>query len=359
MPCFWRILFLMVFVFICKGAKGQMNRYGLRTIAFYNVENLFDPFDDPDTADDDYTPMGKNHYTDTDYFEKIKLTAKVLSEIGSDLNDQGPFLIGLAEVENFSVLNDLIHTKPLADEHYQIIHKDSPDHRGIDVALIYQQSLFQPLLNEFIEVRIWNDKGQRLFTRDILYVYGIYENQDLHLFINHWPSRRGGAARSEPKRIKAAYQIKQKTDEILIEDPLARIVIMGDFNDDPVDKSIADGLLRITETERNAGTRFVNPMSDMFRKGANTLVYRDGINLFDQIIISDNFLRNKTGEGDYFYYRAGIYNPPFLISNHGKYKGYPLRSFSNNKFRSGYSDHFPVYIELLKPIKTRGASIPN
>ena len=210
-----------------------------------------------------------------------------------------------------------------------------------------------------MEVKIWNDKGHRLFTRDILYVFGIFENQGLHLFINHWPSRRGGAARSEPKRIKAAYRIKQKTDAILTEDPLAHIVIMGDFNDDPVDKSIADGLLLITDTEHNADTRFVNPMLEMFRKGANTLVYRDGINLFDQIIISDNFLRNKTTNGDCFFYRAGIYNPPFLISNQGKYKGYPLRSFSSNRFRSGYSDHFPVYIEVLKPVKIEGESIPN
>ena len=142
MPSFCRILLLTIFVFFNKTANGQLNRYVIRTIAFYNVENLFDPFDDPDTADEDYTPNGKNQYTRSDYLKKIKLTAKVLSEIGSDMNDQSPVLIGLAEVENYSVLNDLIHTQPLADGDYQIIHKDSPDHRGIDVALIYKPSFF-------------------------------------------------------------------------------------------------------------------------------------------------------------------------------------------------------------------------
>lgn len=359
MPVLCRIFPFLILVFITGITNGQSNRYKLMTMAFYNVENLFDTIDDPNTADDDYTPMGKNKYSGTDYFEKINLTSKVISQIGSNKNQQGPIVIGLAEVENFAVINDLFKSKHLIHKDYQIIHKDSPDHRGIDVALAYQQSHFQPISNEFIEVKIWNDKGHRLFTRDILYVYGLLEDQGFHLFINHWPSRRGGASKSESKRVKAAYLVKQKTDEILMEDPFARIVIMGDFNDDPLDKSIMQGLLYETEIEQSIGLSFVNPMIDIFKKGGNTLVYRDDINLFDQIIISDNLFRGKTENGGCFYFKAGIYNPPYLISKNGKYKGYPLRSFSNNRYSRGYSDHFPVYIELLKPVSAQEESIPN
>lgn len=331
-------------------AYGQSEKYTFRIIGFYNVENLFDTIDDPETIDEAYTPGGKNHYSHQDYLSKIKNTAKVISELGSNRNIKGPALIGLAEIENFEVLNDLIHQEQLVQENYQIIHKDSPDRRGIDVALLYKYALFSPVESEFIELKLWNEKGERLYTRDILYVKGVLDDEVIHVFVNHWPSRRGGKSRSNSKRMKAAYLVKQKTCQILLSEPEAAIFILGDFNDDPTDKSIKNELLLSSCSEKDYSRSLFNPMEKMHKKGMNTLAYRDGINLFDQIIFSNNLMERKFSQNGFSFSRVGIYNPSYLISQHGKYKGYPLRSFENNRFSGGFSDHFPVFVELIKPI---------
>lgn len=319
-----------------------------RTIAFYNVENLFDTIDDPQTFDEDYTPSGKNKYSSQDYFHKIGNTAKVVSQIGNSMNCDAPVIVGLAEIENFQVLDHLIQSEVLSDNHYQIIHYNSPDQRGIDVALIYKKQMFQPIESEAIELRLWSEKGERIYTRDILYVRGILDNEEIHVFVNHWPSRRGGKSRSNPKRMKAAYLVKQKMEQILLAVPNAKIIILGDFNDDPKDKSIAYGLLKPSKTEIALSKFLFNPMQRMYNKGMNTLAYRDGINLFDQIIISNNLMTNNKNKKGFVLHSAGIYNPSYLITQSGKYKGYPYRSFQNNAFSGGYSDHYPVFIKLKK-----------
>lgn len=329
---------------------GQTRKYSLRTVAFFNVENLFDTIDDPETIDEDYTPDGKNHFTSEDYFQKLTNTSKVISQIGSGNFNAGPVLIGLAEVENIRVLNDLVKTNALISGNYQIIHIDSPDRRGIDVAMLYQEDHFSPLNKEKVTVRLWDTQGKRIYTRDILHVHGILDGEEIHVIINHWPSRRGGKLRSDPKREKAAYLLKQLTDKIFSSDPKANIIIMGDFNDDPIDDSIQKGLLLKSEVEEQTKNHFFNPMLHMYKKGLNTLAYRDGLNLFDQIIICGNLLKKNTNKQGYFFYRAGIYNPAYMIVSSGRYKGYPLRSYVNNRFSGGYSDHFPVYIELIKPM---------
>lgn len=343
--CHFTLIILLLFA---HRTKGQNDKYVIRTIGFYNVENLFDTIDDPEKIDEAYTPSGKNHYSHHDYVQKIKNTAKVISEIGSDRN-RGPVLLGLAEIENFNVLHDLIQTDALRSKQYQIIHHDSPDRRGIDVALLYQIKFFSPIETKVIELRLWNEKGERIYTRDILYIKGILDDEKIHVLVNHWPSRRGGKSRSDPKRMKAAYLIKQQTDQIFMEDPHAKIFILGDFNDDPMDKSILSGLLLQSDIEKQSDAGFVNPMKRMHKKGMNTLAYRDGLNLFDQIIFSNSLSRMAYETTGYTFYRAGIYNPSYLITKHGKYKGYPLRSFVNNNYSGGYSDHFPVYVELIKP----------
>ncbi len=330
--------------------NDQSKKYVSKTIAFYNVENLFDTVDDSLTFDEDYTPLGKNHFSKEDYEEKIKNTAKVISEIGRDSDAYGPVIIGLAEIENFGVLKDLVNSEKLRNSSYQIIQKDSPDRRGIDVALLYRESSFLPLNTEFIEVKLWNDRGERIYTRDILYVNGILDNEEFHLIVNHWPSRRGGRSRSEPKRMKTAFLVRQLTDNISLQNPDAKILILGDFNDDPTDKSIKEGLLQPIQREDSLFHPFFNPMEVMFKKGWNTLSYRDGLNLFDQIILSSNLKNDPNQQGGYLFFRAGIFNPSYLISQKGKYKGYPLRSFQNNHYAGGYSDHYPVYVELVKPI---------
>lgn len=331
-------------------AFSQPDQYSLKIIGFYNVENLFDTIDDPEKLDEAYTPSGKNHYSHQDYLQKIKNTARVISEIGSSQKKQGPDLIGLAEVENFRVLNDLVHDEQLFHKKYHIIHRDSPDRRGIDVALLYKAASFSPIESEFIELKIWNEKGERIYTRDILYAKGILDDQVIHLFVNHWPSRRGGKTRSDPKRMKAAYLVRKKTDQILLTEPDATIFILGDFNDDPTDKSIKNELVGPSNRDKDFSKKLYNPMEIMHKKGMNTLAYRDGLNLFDQIIITTNLLSSEKPETTFSFFRAGIYNPSYLISKHGKYKGYPLRSFENNRFSGGYSDHFPVFVELKSRI---------
>lgn len=335
---------LSILIAFCQPGKDS-----IRTIGFYNVENLFDTIDDPVTIDEAYTPSGKNHYSHKDYLFKIKNTARVISEIGSSGNKRGPDLIGLAEIENFKVLQDLVQSEELDHKEYQIIHQDSPDRRGIDVAMLYNPALFSPIEFEAIELRLWDENGERIYTRDILYVKGILDDEVIHVFVNHWPSRRGGKTRSNPKRMKAAFMVKQKTNKILMIDPNAKIIILGDFNDDPTDKSIKNGLLISSDPENGPSTSFFNPMEKMHKMGMNTLAYRDGLNLFDQIIVTNNFLKKERYQDGFILYRAAIYNPSYLISQHGKYKGYPLRSFQNNHYANGYSDHYPVFIELLKP----------
>ncbi|MDN3641504.1 endonuclease/exonuclease/phosphatase family protein [Lutimonas halocynthiae] len=349
-----RFFFIIIFLIASFQTNWQNSeKYHIKTIGFYNVENLFDTVDDSLTFDEDYTLNGKNHYSKTDYIEKINKTARVISEIGSGKINSGPCIIGLAEIENFKVLDDLVHTIKLQNFAYQIIQKDSPDRRGIDVALLYREADFLPLETKFIEVRLWNERGERIYTRDILYVNGILDNDEIHIIVNHWPSRRGGKSRSETKRMKTAYLVRQLTDSITLANPEAKILILGDFNDDPIDKSIKKGLLKPIQAENNVLYPFFNPMEVMFKKGWNSMSYRDGLHLFDQIILSSNLKSDNSSINGYVFYRAGIYNPSYLISQKGKYKGYPLRSFENNRYAGGYSDHFPVYVQLIKPFSDK------
>ena len=350
-----QFLLILIYVFISTNTfeiKNERSKnFVSKTIGFYNVENLFDTVDDSLTYDEDYTLEGKNHFSQDQYKEKINNTAKVIAEMGPNSNVYGPVIIGLAEIENYLVLHDLVNSNKLRKSGYEIIQKDSPDRRGIDVALLYRESDFLPINTEFIEVKLWNDRGERIYTRDILYVNGILENEELHLVVNHWPSRRGGKSRSEPKRMKTAFLVRQLTDKISLHNPDAKIIILGDFNDDPTDKSIKKGLLEPIQKGSKILYPFFNPMEIMFKKGWNTLSYRDGLHLFDQIIISSNLKRKNHQIDEFHFYRAGIFNPSYLISQKGKYKGYPLRSFENNHYSGGYSDHYPVYVELIKPIQ--------
>ncbi|WKK65958.1 endonuclease/exonuclease/phosphatase family protein [Lutimonas zeaxanthinifaciens] len=342
------LVFIWTWLLISFNNYGQIENSNNEIIAFYNVENLFDTIDDPDTFDEDYTLEGRYKYSRENYREKIDKTARVISEIGSSETKNKPVLVGLAEIENSRVLNDLLESDKFENNKYEIIHKDSPDHRGIDVALIYKPLNFFPIHYEFLELKLWNEQGERIYTRDVLYVHGILDSEEIHLFVNHWPSRRGGKLKSEPKRLKAAYLVNQKTNEILVQNPKAKILVLGDFNDDPFDQSIKDVLSRNKSTSKKTGPIFFNPMEKMFRKGMNTLAYRDGINLFDQILVSKSFMKNSNLIDGYYFLKAGIYNPAYLINMKGRFAGYPKRSFNRQKYDGGYSDHFPVFIELAK-----------
>jgi len=346
------ISFLFFLLFIIQIPHCQNSNFKIRTIAFYNVENLFDTINNPDTFDDDFTPNGKNGYTSKVYWEKINRTGRVISNIGYETSKNSPVIIGLVEIENRSVLEDLIHSEYLKNKHYNIIHFDSPDRRGIDVGFLYQEKYFTPLDQKNYEVKLWDEEGKRIFTRDILVVYGLLEDEPIHIIVNHWPSRRGGEKRSKSKRAKAAYIVNQIVENICLENIDAKIIVMGDFNDDPIDDSIKKGLFSVGKVKDIDQNSLFNPMEKMYKQGLNTLGYRDGINLFDQIILSSNYISTNKKYDTYKFFKAGIYNPPYVITQKGKYKGYPFRSFQNNHFSGGYSDHFPVYIYLIKKAPT-------
>jgi hypothetical protein len=328
----------------------EKKSYKVNAIAFYNLENLFDYEDDPMTFDDDRTPNGKDHWTEEIYHAKLKNMAKVIAEIGSDISGTTPAIVAVCEIENRRVLEDLLNQEPLLHEDYGIIQFDSPDRRGIDVGLLYRKKLFTPTNFEAHELLIYddNDISKRIFTRDQLLVSGMLDGEKIHIIVNHWPSRRGGEARSRPKRIKAAKLNKRIIDSLFSIDPYAKIITMGDLNDDPLSSSVKE-ILNTKKNNNNLKMKeLYNPMEDMFRKGLGTLAWRDGWNLFDQIIISSELMKKEYSS--YRFYKAGIYNKPYLANSQGSFKGYPYRSFGNGAFTGGYSDHFPVFVYLIKEV---------
>jgi len=337
---------LTVLTFTASFGQNE-KQYKVNTIAFYNVENLFDYEDDPLIFDDDRTPQGKDHWTQEIYEAKLANMAKVISEIGEDVTGTSPAIIGVSEIENRRVLEDLLNQEPLVKKDYGIVHFDSPDRRGIDVALLYQKKLFTPTNYKAYELVIYDDqdRSKRIYTRDQLLVSGMLDGEKIHVIVNHWPSRSGGEARSRPKRIKAAELNKQIMDSLFSEDPYAKIITMGDLNDDPTNESVKDVLKAKNDRENMKIKELYNPMEDMFKQGLGTLAYRDGWNLFDQIIISTELA--KKDYSSYRFYKAGIFNKSYLTTPRGQYKGYPFRSFVNG-YTGGYSDHFPVFIYLIK-----------
>lgn len=344
-----KITLLFIFsIFALSGFSQDKGRqYDIRTIAFYNVENLFDTINDPRKFDDDRTPEGKDKYTSKVYWDKIDKLSKVIADIGFDDTKTSPALIGVSEVENQQVLEDLVASEKLKNSYYGIIHYDSPDERGIDVALLYQKRYFKPISQSSYPLYIYNENGKRDYTRDQLLVSGLLDGELIHVIVNHWPSRSGGEAKSRPKRMAAAKLNMRIIDSLQAVDPEARIITMGDLNDDPTSPSIRD-VLKAEEKKAavKQPTGLYNPMANMHRRGLNTLAYRDGLNLFDQIIFTEPFLDKDYR--NYTFYKAGIFNKSYLISDSGTFKGYPFRSYSYNTYVGGYSDHFPVYIYLIR-----------
>ncbi|WP_026450942.1 endonuclease [Aequorivita capsosiphonis] len=342
------LYFLAIFILFIASSFGQNKKeYKIITVAFYNVENLFDYEDDPLTFDDDRTPEGKDHWTKEIYEAKVKNIAKVIADIGQDLTQTSPAIIGLCEVENRRVLEDLANDPALLEKDYGMVHFDSPDRRGIDVALLYKKKLFTPSNYKAHELLLYQDhnRSKRIYTRDQLLVSGMLDGEKIHFIVNHWPSRYGGEERSRPKRLKAAALNKRIIDSLFSEDPYAKIITMGDMNDDPTSPSIKSVLNAKNERQAMGLKELYNPMENMYKKGMGTLAYRDAWNLFDQMIISTELAKKEYSS--YRFYKAGIYNKNYLATPRGQYKGYPFRSFANG-YTGGYSDHFPVYIYLIK-----------
>ena len=342
-----KTLVFALFIIFSNLLFSQKN-YQIKTVAFYNLENLFDTINDL-SKNDEASPMMEIKENKTAvYQKKLNNMAKVLSEIGVQEAKNTPVIIGVAEIENRNVLEDLISTSYLKDKQYSIIQYDSPDLRGIDVALLYQEKFFKPVHHEAFELRLWDEKGMRIYTRDQLLVSGYLDDELIHVIVNHWPSRRGGEEKSRSNREKAAYLNTQIIAQIKLSEPNPKIIIMGDLNDDPTNSSLKK-VLKTKAIKANVKEGDIyNPMEDMFRRGQNTLVYRDNINLFDQIMFTSPFLTTTKDYSSYKMYKTNIFNPQYLTTQTGKYKGYPYRSFSRSNFIGGYSDHYPVYMYLIK-----------
>ncbi len=305
------------------------------TIAFYNLENLFDTKDDPHTLDDDYTPRGFKKWKDDRYRSKVKKLAKAISRIGEDEKSSPPVLVGIAEVENDKVVEKLLKSKYLRDLPFDFVHFDSPDERGIDTALIYNTDNFEVIQSQTLPLLIENEDGDRDFTRDILHVHGRLNGEEMHLFVNHWPSRRDGEDETKHKRIEAARTILRRLNALSDSPESLHVIIMGDFNDDPNSESI--------QVLMDSGW-FINPFKKLLSPNSGSANYRGNWSLFDQIVLSHSFLNIEAGT--HSFQKAAIFSPRFLKEWKGKYKGNPFRTFVGKKYIGGYSDHFPVYVQL-------------
>ncbi len=337
------LLVLLLTTGLCSAQKKQ---YKVACIAFYNLENLFDTINQPDVNDEEFTPTGTNHYTPVVYKDKLGKLESVISDIGKDASPDGFALLGVAEVENITVLQDLIKQPSLKGRNLQIVHYDSPDERGIDVGLLYNPKYFKVKSSDHLFVPLFNADSTPRFTRDILYVQGLLDGEPVHVFVNHWPSRRGGEQASAPSRAIAAGVARHKIDSILAINAQAKIILMGDLNDDPINASVTTVLKATGDTSLVNKDRLFNPWLAYYQKGIGTLAYNDAWNLFDQIIVSPSWL-NHSQKG-FFFKEAKIYRREFMVNQTGKYKGYPMRTYDFNKYIGGYSDHFPTYIVLLK-----------
>ncbi|WP_109302076.1 endonuclease/exonuclease/phosphatase family protein [Aquimarina sp. AU474] len=304
------------------------------TVAFYNLENLFDTTDDPYTLDNDFLPDSEKSWNLKKYEKKIFKLGTVISNIGFLKTRKAPILVGVAEIENKKVLEDLAGSKHLKHKNYGIVHYDSPDERGIDVGLLYQKQFFEVLHSESIPVLIDSQRGDRDYTRDILWVTGILNNEEVHILVNHWPSRRDGAELTSYKRVAAAEKNREIISQITSQNEDAKIIIMGDFNDDPSSESIKN-LVR---------NDLFNPMEKLLTRYNGSTSYRGQWNLFDQIIFSHNF--HKYEKGKHSFSDASIFDDDFLKIYKGRYKGTPFRTYVGRKYKGGYSDHFPVSVRL-------------
>ena len=340
---FYRLLILLVFI---TPLTIEAQKLQARIVAFYNIENLFDTIDTPGINDSDFTPEGPKQWDSQKYWEKIDRLSEVISKLGQHENIQGPAIIGLCELENRSVIEDLVNSERIKHLNYQIVHYESPDNRGMDVALLYQPGCFKVTNTRSVSLKINGDKETKLNTRDQLVVSGLLDNEAVHFIVSHYPSRFGGEARSRYLRIAAAKLSRSIFEEIMEAHPNDKVIIMGDFNDDPINDAIKKHLNAHGKTRRLKKGELYNPMEPLYKQGIGTLAYRGQWNLFDQIIITPNFL-GKNNKG-YRYHSVRIYNEAFLIMDEGQYKGYPFRSYIGNQYIGGYSDHFPVYIVIVK-----------
>ena len=336
--------FALVLAIATQGQQTAGKEFVPALVGFYNVENLFDTLDTPGLNDEEYTPGSAKQWNTTRYRRKLDRLSQVIADMGRDLHPQGLAILGLCEVENQEVVQDLANTPRLRDRKYQVVHEPGPDRRGVDVALMYNPDLFTVLAHKSYRLSLPDRPDFR--TRDQLLVSGILDGDTMHVIVAHWPSRRGGEKRSMPLRRAAAELGRHIIDSLLTRNANARILYMGDLNDDPVSPSVVRFLRSTGEKAKVRDGMLFNPMYTPYQKGVGTLAWRDAWNLFDQIIISPGLV---TGEGGrYKYYGVRIFNEPYLRQKEGNFAGYPFRTYVGDTYQDGFSDHFPVFLILVK-----------
>lgn len=342
------LLLIFLFSVAVQAQTNSQSKYKVACVGFYNLENLFDTVDDTTINDEEFLPTGSRQYTDEVYRDKLNNLSTVIAQLGTDDSPDGMAVLGVSEIENRKVLEDLAAMPKLKERNLQIVHYDSPDRRGVDVALYYNPRYFKVLESAPLFVPLKNPDGTDYFTRDILWVYGLFNGEPMHFFVGHWPSRRGGEEASAPSRAAAARVTRNKIDSIMTVQPEAKIMVMGDLNDDPLSPSVVEVLNSSGDSTSLKPGQLFNPWVDFYKKGIGTLAWNDAWNLFDQVIISQPYL-NKNQKG-FFFQKAVIFNRPYLVQKSGRYKGYPFRTYDFDVYARGYSDHFPTYVVLLKKL---------
>jgi len=327
---------------------SQAKSYHPSVVGFYNLENFYDTINNPSVDDEEFLPNAERHYNTHVFMDKVGRLASVISQMGTDVNPEGLSLLGVAEIENDTVLTALVNHKDLKSRNLKFVHYNSPDVRGVDVGLLYNPKYFKPLYSTPLFVKLPGGSKDSYFTRDVLYVKGVMDGDTVHVFVNHWPSRSGGEERSIPARAAAASVDKRVVDSIMAINPKSKVLIMGDLNDDPISPSVTKVLGAKGKISDVKPGGLFNPWVEFYKNGNGTLAYQDAWGLFDQVIISEGWL-DKTQSG-YFFLRANIFNRQFLVQATGKYRGYPKRTWDGTTYNYGYSDHFPVYITMVKKL---------
>lgn len=340
------LLSILSFYLLSINLPAQKNYYSA-CIAFYNVENLYDTINAPDKNDEEFLPKGANRWNTERYLKKLDRLSEVISQIGTEINPDGPAVLGLAEIENVNVLQDLVKNPRIVSRNYQPVLIEGPDRRGVDVALLYNPKYFTPTAQVSYTLR---DPGDTAFaSRDQLLVSGELDGEKFHFIVAHWPSRRGGEKRSRPKREMAAQLGRHIIDSLQKADPQSKIIYMGDLNDDPVNLSVQKSIAAHARLKDTSGTALYNPMMELYKNGIGSLAWNDSWNLFDQFLITTSLLKKE--QKGFQYHTAKVYNKPYLRQDSGNFKGYPFRTYSGGNYTGGYADHFPVYMILKKEVQ--------
>ena len=349
-----RFISLLAFLLIIvgSGAQAQERKFSVYAVGFYNLENLFDTCHDEGKRDYDFLPEGAYKWNGRKYASKLDNLARVLADMGTDVlpKSVGCAVIGVSEVENAKVLYDLTARKPLADRGYKYCHIEGPDSRGVDCALLYNPRLFTVRDVKLVPYVQSLAKDSNFHTRGFLTVSGTMAGEHVTVVVNHLPSRFNGSFYRE----QGGRQLRQLKDSLLREDPAVKVIVMGDMNDDPMDKSMAVELGAKRNIKDVGDGDMYNPWWDILAKeGRGTLMYNGAWNLFDQIILSPSLLC-RDGKKDYStlkYFKHQIFTRDYLFQQTGKYKGNPLRTHAGGVWLNGYSDHLPTIVYLVKEQK--------